>query len=392
MAIQLGKANYKSQESARLVFHKLGHKEPKQRTLIVRLAPPIGPLADKGVWALYIKQHWGYSVPFVGSDGKVRNIPLNFKCVEKTERDGTITVHCPECDMIKVQKDKLKEKKEALEKAGKSKEEIQAATQYVASWTKEHNCDRKWHIVAKDINGVWGFFQCSHAAYKLLKGNERVPGLIEKQLAKNIDPLSPEKGVWIKWERSGESFNDFKDIPTVYTEDASLDGETVQRTKYDCLTQADLDALEKLPPLDTLGRDLTAEQIKMLVDSAGEEEIVRTVFKMPKMVAKQDTAAASAKVDEILDEEPVDEVATLPVAASKPAPAVVAPEPVVDEEEAEMARLQAAMAAAAARKAAKAAAPAKAPEAPKAEVKPAASPKVAADMDIDMDAFMAKYK
>jgi uncharacterized C2H2 Zn-finger protein len=166
MAIQVGKANYKSSESTRLIFHKLGHKEAKQRTLIVRLAPPIGPLADKGVWAVYLKQHWGYSVPFVGSDGKTRNIPLNFKCVEKTDRDGTITVHCPECDMIRVQKDKLKAKKEALEKEGKSKEEVQAATQYVASWTRDHNCDRKWHIVAKDINGTWGFFQVSHADRK----------------------------------------------------------------------------------------------------------------------------------------------------------------------------------------------------------------------------------
>jgi uncharacterized C2H2 Zn-finger protein len=391
MAIQVGKANYKSQESTRLTFHKLGHKEPKQRTLVVRLAPPIGPLADRGIWALYLKQHWGYSVPFVGNDGKSRNIPLNFKCIEKTDRDGTITTHCPECDLIKVQKDKLKSKKESLEKEGKSKEEVQAATQYVASWTRDHNCDRKWHIVAKDTNGVWGFFQCSHAAYKLLKGNERVPGLIDKLLGKGVDPLSPEKGVWIKWERSGESFNDIKDIPTVYTEDAVLDGETVQRTKYDSLTQSDLDALEKLPSLDALGRDLTLDQIKMLVESGGDEEVVRTVFKMPKIVAKQETPASSAKVDEILDEEPEEEVASLPAPKPAPAPVAAAPvEAVVDEEEAEMARLQAAMAAAAARKAAKASAPKAEPA--KVEPEPAPTSKALAELEGDMDAFMAKYK
>jgi len=52
----IGKPNYAGggDNKPSLVFHKLGHKEPKQRVIVVRIAPPIGPLAERGTWAMYV--------------------------------------------------------------------------------------------------------------------------------------------------------------------------------------------------------------------------------------------------------------------------------------------------------------------------------------------------
>jgi hypothetical protein len=404
MAIQFGKANYSgSNESKRLTYFKLGHKKPEQRTVTVRIAPPYGALAERGTWAVYLKQHWGYTLKVVGGDGKARDIPVTFNCCEKTDRNGNITVHCAECDAIRLQKDTLKSKKEELAKAGKTEEEVTAATQYVAGWLKAHNCDRKWHLAAKDINSVWGFFQCSHAAYKFLKSNNPTsPGLIDKLLAKGVDPLAPEKGLWFKWTRHGTDFNEIRDVPEIFKEEVTVDGETMERIRYDALTQSDLDALEKLPALDTLGRDLTPDQIKMIVDSGGEEDIIRTCCNMPKQQNSAKAATASPAVEEILSDEPEDEPvapAAAPVAvAPKATPAALPAVPSAQsEEDAEEAALAAQMAALAARKAAKAKAAAAAvvtpAAAPKAEVKPGTvTPKLASQLEEeDMEAFMAKY-
>jgi hypothetical protein len=388
MAIQVGKADYKSGggDYHKVSFFKLGHKEQKQRTLVLRFAPPIGPLADSGVWNVFLKQHWGYRLDTVGSDGKPHKRMMNFKCIEKTDRNKNIVQHCPECDLIKAQKDKRDAKKAQLEKEGKSPDEINSALEYVSGWLSEHNLDKKFHIVAKTLEGNWGFFQCSYTAFKFLKsGKDDAPGLIEKLVAKGKDPLSPEKGIWIRWERTGSNFREFKDIPAVYTETVEKDGEAMERIKYDTLTQADLDALEKLPALDALGTDLSFDQIKMLVDSGGDEDVLRTVFNMPKESKK--AADAPAVEPEADVDEPAEEPAPKPT--TKPEPELE-PKPEVDDEEA---ALLAQMAALKTKKAAQAAAVAKTgpKPAPKAEP-PAKLKKEMESSDEDMEKFLEDFR
>lgn len=390
MTIQFGKPNYSSgATNTKMVFFKLGHDDPKKRVLVIRIAPPIGPLAEKGIWSRYIKQHWGYGVKAVGREGKEYTIPLRFRCIENKDRNGNITQRCPECDAIRVQKDKLAAKKTEL--AGRSDEEIKAGTQFVASWLKAHNLDCKWHLVAKDQSGTWGFFQCSHAAYRLLKGNEKSPGLIDEVVARGGDPLSPERGIWVRWQRHGENFNDIRDVPSVFKEEVVMDGEKLERIKYDALTQQDLDALEKLPPLDSLEQVLSFDQIRMLVDSGGDDDTVRMVFNMPKKVGPAPTPPTpqvQAQLDAVLDE-PQDEV--LPAAPPPPPP------PATTDEDDEEAQLQAQIAALKAKKAQKAQ---KTESKPVPPAPPAATPKLQGQLgglvkkdlsDAEMDEFLKKF-
>lgn len=381
--IKFGKPNYTSNESKSLVYHKLGHKEPKQRTLVARIAPPYGPLAEKGVWARYVKQHFGYTLSVTTKSGETRKIPMTFLCIEKRDRDGNITQRCPECDEIAAQKSRLESKVRELEAKKSSEEEIKSATAFIRMWLKEHNLDKKWNMAAKDQAARWGILAISHSCYKILKGNAQEPGLIDRLVASGHDPLSPEKGLWFVFTRTGTAFNEIRDFPEVFTEEISVNGETFKRNKTDALTQADIDALRALPSLDSLGRALTFDQIRMLVESGGDEETLRTVMNLPKTSpnAPATTGAAS-------DDEPVEEVATLPTPGPNATPANAEPEADkikrleaelrIKQLEAEMAKLKAGQTATAV--------PSKptSPAVPSGEVKKA--------MAMDMDAFLEKYK
>lgn len=390
MTIQFGKPNYNNngsnnQQSERQVFFKLGHKDPKQRTLVVRIAPPIGELSQSGIWARYIKQHFGYTIKFTNRSGETKSVPMTFKCIEQTDRNNNVLQPCPECEEIRRQKEELEKKTKRLEAEGKSKEEVKTATHYLKAWLKDHNLDKKWHLVAKNTAGQWGFLTISHSAWKLLKGNPSAPGLIDNLVAKNIDPLSPDKGVWFRFVRNGTDFNEIRDIPEVEKETVTVNGETLERVKFDSFTQADLAALEKLPSLDSLGRTLTFDQIKMLVTSGGDEETVRTVMNMPR------PAAGGAKVATDDNDEPESDAASYsPPAAAASAPKTVEPAPAAEEDD-EIVKLKAALAAATAKKAATATPSPQQP--PKASL-PAAmvSPKLQQELDTDMESFLAKYK
>lgn len=388
----IGKPNYAGggDQSGRqsLTFHKLGHKEPKNRVLVVRIAPPVGPLAERGIWALYVKQHFGYSIPFTNRNGEVKKIPVTFRCLERQDRNGNITQRCPECDEINRQKEKLAAKEKELSAKGLSEDDIKAQTAFVRMWLKEHNLDRKWNMVAKDNGSRWGFLTISHACFKLLKGNEQAPGLIDTLIANGIDPLSPDKGLWIRFTRNGTAFNEIRDIPTVETESVTRDGETYERKKYDALTQADIDAISKLPALDTLGRELTFDAIKRIVESGGDEEILRDVMNMPRQAPRsaQGTAPAAtpAAAAPQHEEEPTEMSASLSKAPAK------APEM------SEIERLKAQLALLQAAQTPQAAAPA-APNAMTAAVKgtnaPTPTPALAKEVSaMDMDAFLAKYQ
>jgi hypothetical protein len=271
--IKIGKANYsdKSDSKEKTVFYSLGHKVPADRRLTLRFAPPIGELADKGIWKVFIKDHWGYTLAVVDGQGKKRNIPLKFGCIEKTDRNGNVLQECPECEEIKRQKLARDTKEKALKEAGKDPETIETSLKFVKDWIKAHNLDRKWHMVAKDLSGKWGFAKMSHSCEKLLLGE------IQKQIEKGQDPIGL-KGMWFDFERTGNSFNDIKDLPKPTMEE---DSSGAFRFKFDTLTDSDFEQLEKLMPLNQLSRMLSYEQIEQLVQSGGDEQVVRAVFGMP---------------------------------------------------------------------------------------------------------------
>lgn len=390
MTIAIGKPNYSGGGSGfeRPTFYKLGHKQDKDRVLIARIAPPLGSLAEKGVWARFIKQHFGYTITIPGRNGGPnRTIPVTFDCIEERDRDKNIKQRCPECDEIASQKAKVEAKTKEMKAAGKSDEEIDTALRFLKSWLKDHNLDKKWNMVAKDTSGRWGFLTISHSCYKLLKGNSENQGLIDRLVSKGKDPLGVV-GLWFKFTRSGVHFSEIKDIPEVLMEESATEPGSY-KMKLDELLAPDFEQLEKLPGLNTLGRPLSYAQIEQLVNNGGDEEIVRLVMNMPRTVGSSHTTtatpgpapvAATAPIDDEDEPLPPAEVKTTsPSAAQSAAPEV----------DAEEAALQAQLAAIKAKKAAAATA---------AVAKPAVTPavatvpaKIASDLNAPLDDFLAKF-
>lgn len=284
----VGKANLNGSSTGtgdRATYYRLGHKTPQDRTLVMRLGPPIGAAAQNGVWRRFIKMHFGYSIPVTTKTGERRNIPQTFVCLEETNRDGLITQECPECNEVRLQKEKLEQVTEELKKQGRTPEEIEAAVKHKKAWLKEHNLDKKWYLLAKDPSHKWGVLTISYSCMKLLKEE------LENLEAKGMDPLGVEKGVWIRFTRSGTNFNEIKDLPKVEMEDA---GEGNFRIKFDTFTDSDYQQLGRLPELHTIGRVLTYDQVQQLVVSGGDETVVRTVMNLPTPSAKTGGTETSA--------------------------------------------------------------------------------------------------
>lgn len=278
MTVQLGKANYAGgnaggfEKAEKTRFYKLGHKEDKDRTLIVRIAPPKGKLAEVGAYKRFCKVHFGYGIEVMSQKGDKYFIPQTFDCIEETDRDGTLKTECPECAERKLRNTQLETKKAQLKAQGKTEEEIATSTKHLALWLREHNLDKKWWMLAKAQDGNWGVLTISYSCGKLFFE------LLQKLAAKNEDPLAANGGLWFKFSRSGSKFNDIVDTVEVYTEELE-NGDL--RKKYDTLTDADLAQLEKLPDLTDFGRKLTFNDIDMLVKSGGDEKVVRSVMNMP---------------------------------------------------------------------------------------------------------------
>lgn len=306
MTVQLGKANYAGGSAGnqgtteKTRFYKLGHKEDKDRTLIVRIAPPKGKLAETGAYKIFRKVHFGYGIEVMSQKGDKFFVPQTFDCIETTDRDGTIKDECPECVERKARNAQLEKKKAELKAAGKTDEEILTATKHLSLWLREHNLDKKWWMLAKTQDGNWGVLTISYSCGKLFFE------LLKKLADKNEDPLSAEKGLWFKFSRSGSKFNDIVDTVEVYMEEQE-NGDF--RKKYDSLTDADMNQLEKLSDLTDFGRKLTYTNIDMLVKSGGDEKIVRSVMDLPTPSSARTTASGATETKTETKPEPAVEKA-----------------------------------------------------------------------------------
>lgn len=385
--VQYGKANYESGGSfEKQVFYQLGHKEQKDRVQVLRLAPPIKALAEKGVWAKYIKTHWGYSIRFIAKSGEVKRIPKTFLCIERADRDGTIIQECPECKLTRALRKEVEEQDRNFKNEGKTPEEIDSLLRSKKGYLKDHNLDRKWHVFAKNLDGKWGFLKISHTCKQFLDAQ------IKKLLERGVDPLSPEKGVYFRFERTGgPAWSSIKDIVEVHR-DAD------DKIKFDQLTDADWGQLDKLPELHTLGQPLTYDQIQQLVQSGGDEETVRLVMNLPQRSQEPDTVTGepveepAADVDSGMDQKASAGPTAVPETSKAPEPPP-APTPVPEPaqaapsaEDQEIAKLQALLAEKLAKKTA--------PPVAKAAPTPAktVTPDLKATLDLPMDEFLRQFE
>lgn len=376
--LQIGKTNYSANRGEKLTFYRLGMKD-NQRELVVRIAPPIKDLAEKGFTSVYVKQHFGYSVSGKGD----KRIPQTFNCIERKDKNKNIIQNCPECDEIALRKADVLAKEAKLKADGVSEDVIEAQLRPAKAWLKEHNLDKKWNYLAKNESGQWGFLAISHTCWERLQLEvKRLQGLGFD------DPFGVEQGVWFRFARTGNTFNTVEDTPSAVVVNM---GNGTFGIKTDTLTEADFAALESLPNLTGMGRKVTYEQISMLVQSGGDEDVVKSVFQSS---TRSETSPMPITQPTRSVQVPSTAVAAItkptPVAAPTPQPAAAPPQAAPQAPSPQAALLEQ-MAALQAQLAALKAAPQAAPQVAAPARPGTPSPSLTKQLDLDVDDFVAQF-
>lgn len=274
----------------------------KERTLktghnVFRLIGAIKSMAPTGTWAVYRGKHWGYEG--VSRKDRTKTVSRPFRCLQERDFDsGALRSNDAECERIQVVKDKLEALVATLKTEGKSKEQIKEDKGVILlnGWLRSHNCDRKWYINAMDTNGDFFLLKLSNTTYKKLK-------LFLKDLRdkRKINAFSLTEGVWLDIVRVGEN-TDADDTPTLVME--IVDQATgTERPKRAPMTEAQArEALAKCADLADVVPALTADQIKLMVNTEGDPEAVDRIWALGARVEKQAPTNLSPEQSKALEE------------------------------------------------------------------------------------------
>lgn len=149
-----------------------------------RILPPIGDLADKGIWSVFYKVHYGYK----NSEGKLR--PFESPLVKNYKNK---IVEVPDAALERIEK--LKAQLEAAKKAGDSK--LVAKLNEFVGPKGSFNLDSNHYVNAIDTQGNIGILKLRHRAKVALDA-------VMKKLRENgVDPLDPDTGRFFTITRSG---------------------------------------------------------------------------------------------------------------------------------------------------------------------------------------------
>lgn len=329
--------------------------------LVVRLLGAMKSYKSTGKWAFFYGTHFGYC----GENSRDPSKPRirTFGCIQKKDnRTKEILVRCPKCDQISRAKLKEKALQDKIRQANPaaSEEDLKAlykenqALKQMGDWLYKNSNSKKFWVNVMTDAGVFGPLQLSYKTHEKLKAKLR-----EWAEKKRIDAFSLDKGVWIKFTRTGRGIA-VNDEVSLHTETVVINGEPMEKTKFAPMTkEQQAQALRVCPDLaKDVVKMLTAEQIQKLVDCTGEPSVVDEIFDGPKKAKTETQRAAEDDTDFGVD--PTEEMPEWAASASTtatptPKETVVAPvsAPVVEDDE--EAQLEAQMKALRERKAAKSA-------------------------------------
>lgn len=244
--MKTGKANYEKTQ-----YKKKNRFNQEDGDVIFRILPPLGDLADKGIWSRFHSVHFGYK----NTEGKLRPFtsPLvkNNKTREVEVRDAAL--------------DRLNDLKTKLDQAKiEGNAPLVARLNVLVGPNKAiYNIDNGHHMNVIDLQGNIGTLKIRHKAKILLDAE------IKKLRDEGVDPLSLEDGRFFIFTRNGRS-NETSFKVSVYTEKLDIAGVgKVERPVVHKLTPDILARLEtEASDLDTLFSKVTAEECAQIVNAS----------------------------------------------------------------------------------------------------------------------------
>lgn len=175
--MKIGKASYGG-------GNKKTYFKMKDGDNVYRILPPMGELADKGIWSVFYNVHYGYK----NSDGKLR--PFQSSLV-KNFKTKMIEVPDPALERI----EKLKAQLEKAKKAGDTAM-VSKLNEFVGQ-KGQFNLDNNHYVNAIDAQGNIGILKLRHRCKVALDAT------LKKLREKGVDPLSVDNGRYFVISRSG---------------------------------------------------------------------------------------------------------------------------------------------------------------------------------------------
>lgn len=170
-----------------------------------RIIPPIGDLADKGIWSVFFNVHYGYK----NSAGQLR--PFQSSLVKS--RKAPYMVEVPDAALERIQK--LKAELEVAKKSGNAK--LVAKLNEFVGQKGQFNLDNNHYVNAIDLQGNIGILKLRHRCKTALDA------VIKKLRENGVDPLDPSNGRYFTITRSGTGLDTTFQV-NVYSQKINVPG------------------------------------------------------------------------------------------------------------------------------------------------------------------------
>lgn len=244
--MKLGNAKYGGERKKRKYFRL------KDGEATFRILPPMGNLADKGVWSVFYSVHFGYK----NSKDQLR--PFQSPLVKNNK---TKMIEVPDAALDRLLK--LKAQYEDAKKSGN--QELVKKLEPLVGMEGRYSLDKNHHLNVVDAHGNIGVLQLRHKAKLALDAE------IKRLRESGIDPLSIEDGRFFTFRRTGMG-SDTSFSVIVAKEKLNVQGVGV--VERDIVHKIDADLIKRLKDeaveLDTLFKKPTAEEVKRIVEEGAK--------------------------------------------------------------------------------------------------------------------------
>jgi len=274
---------------------------------IYRIMPPMFDSREKGLWAYYYSDHFG----FVDSKGMKRK----FLCSRVySNRVLQPCLFCEDQEHKKAQLEILSKKLSSLhedlallkdhqgEAYNRIQEEISEIEQKKSMISRLISRNTAFYVNAMNQNGEFGILGLKKTVYQELVGKRekngmRVEGMLQKlKSEENIDPLSPNEGVWFNIIRTGTGFTDIRYKVELVYETEIINGKKMRSIKKAPLTNQQKQlALTKCQNLATLFDyiNLTLEEQNLVIN--GSPDTVTAVLNSPNRKSRNAGSGSSGQ-------------------------------------------------------------------------------------------------
>lgn len=240
-------------------------------SLVLRILPAMGALADKGVWNKYYATHFGYR----GTNGKMF---LFQSTLERDRVNKDVIIQgdkaLDRANEYKEKQEKLKQVLRELSAQDPKRPALEAKLAEISDLAQTFNVDKKYYVNAIDLTGKIGVLGLGYKDFNTLKDLRK-----KLQDEEQIDIVSVKNGIFLNFTKNGRGIDTVSTITPFMETTVGADGKKSRDYKTLPITEELFPKLEReAHDLANLYAKVTPEQIEQMV--AGGPAAVDIVRKM----------------------------------------------------------------------------------------------------------------